>query len=297
VTALAPRREPAHPGTGRVSVVIATRNRRAELVRTLRQLTALPERPRLVVVDNGSSDGTAAAVRDGFPGAELVVLRQNRGAWARNVGVTRSRTAYVALSDDDSWWEPGSLGTAAAVLDACPQAGLLAARVLVGAAARPDPANAAMSASPLPRGGLPGPRVLGFLGCAAVLRRTAFLAAGGFSRLLFIGGEEQLLAYDLAAAGWPACYVPEVVARHHPSAARDDAARAYQLSRNRVLVAWMRRPVRHAAAETASLAGRARREPAAARALAGALARLPVAVAQRRALPADVEAAARLLGH
>lgn len=297
MTVLAPRHERAPAATGRISVVIATRNRRAELVRTLRHLTALRERPHLVVVDNASSDGTAAAVRDGFPGADLVVLRHNRGAWARNVGVMRCRTRYVALSDDDSWWEPGSLATATAVLDACPQAGLLAARILVGAAARPDPANAEMSTSPLPRQGLPGPRILGFLGCAAVFRREAFLAAGGFSRLLFLGGEEQLLAYDLAAAGWLACYVPEVVARHHPSPARDDAARACQLSRNRVLVAWMRRPVRRAVAETAILAARARREPAAARALAGALARLPAAVAQRRVLPADVEAAARLLGH
>jgi GT2 family glycosyltransferase len=282
---------------GRISVVIATRNRRAELVRTLGRLAALPERPHLIVVDNASSDGTVAAVRMGFPEIELIVLRRNRGAWARNVGVARSRTAYVALSDDDSWWEPWSLATAAAVLDACPRAGLLAERVLVGTASRPDPANAAMSASPLPRAGLPGPRILGFLGCAAVLRREAFLSAGGFSRLLFLGGEEQLLAYDLAVAGWPCCYVPDVVARHHPSPARDDVVRACQLSRNRVLVAWMRRPVRHAAAETASLAGRARRETVAVRALAGALARLPVALAQRRVLPADLEAAACLLGH
>lgn len=284
-------------GAGRISVVIATRNRRAELARTLRQLSALPERPQLVVVDNASTDGTAAAVRDGFPDADLVVLRRNRGAWARNVGVLRCASRYVAFSDDDSWWEPGSLAAAATVLDASPRAGLLAARVLVGATSRPDPVNAQMSASPLPRGDLPGPRILGFLGCAAVLRREAFLAAGGFSRLLFHGGEEQLLAYDLATAGWLACYVPDVIARHHPSPVRDDVARACQLSRNRVLVAWMRRPARRAADETARLAHRARHEPAAACALAGAMARLPAALAQRRALPADVEAAARLLGH
>jgi len=289
--------EMAPGGDRRISVVIATWNRRTELARTLRQLTALPERPRLVVVDNASTDGTAAAVREGFPGAELIVLRRNRGAWARNVGVRRCASRYVAFSDDDSWWEPGSLATAAAVLGACPQAGLLAARILVGAASRPDPANAAMSASPLPRRDLPGPRILGFLGCAAVCRREAFLAAGGFSRLLFHGGEEQLLAYDLAAAGWPACYVPDVVARHHPSPARDEVVRACQLSRNRVLVAWMRRPARRAAHETARLAHRARHEPAAARALAGAMTRLPAALAQRRALPAEVEAAVRLLGH
>jgi GT2 family glycosyltransferase len=280
-----------------VSVVIATRNRRGELRRTLRRLTALPEHPHLVVVDNASADGTAAQVREEFPAAELVTLPRNHGAWARNLGVSRCRTRYVALSDDDSWWEPGSLTTAAAVLDACPRVGLLAARTLVGPQGTADPLNAILAASPLPSSGLPGPRVLGFLGCAAVVRREAYTAAGGFSRLLFIGGEEQLLAYDLAAAGWAACYVPRVVARHHPSASRDPALRRAQCARNELLVAWMRRPLWHALAQTGRLARRACHEPVAARALAGAAAKLAPALAQRRPLPPDVEAGVRLLEH
>jgi GT2 family glycosyltransferase len=280
-----------------MSVVIATRNRCAELCRTLRHLAALPERPHLVVVDNASADGTAARVRDGFPGTDLVTLSRNRGAWARNLGVSRCRTRYVALSDDDSWWEPGSLATAAAVLDAHPPAGLLAARTLVGPQGTADPLNEVLAASPLPSSGLPGPRVLGFLGCAAVVRKDAFAAAGGFSRLLFIGGEEQLFAYDLAAAGWAACYVPGIIARHHPSPSRDCTLRQAQCARNQVLVAWMRRPVRQALAGTARLARLARREPVAARALAGVAVKLPSALTQRRPLPPDVEAAARLLGH
>ena len=153
-----------------------------------------------MVVDNGSQDGTAAMVRRRFPRIELIALRRNRGAWARNLGVLRARTPLIALADDDSWWAPGSLAAAAAVLAASPDVGLLAARILVGPEQAPDAVNAVMAASPLPSDGLPGPRVMGFLGCGAVIRREAFLAVGGFSRLLFIGGEEQLFAYDLAAA-------------------------------------------------------------------------------------------------
>jgi GT2 family glycosyltransferase len=284
-----------------ITAVIATRNRGPELQRTLGALAGLPERPPVVVVDNGSRDGTADMVRRDFPGTELIRLRRNRGAWARNVGVRRARTRFVALTDDDSWWAPGSLARAAAVLDASPRVGLLAARILVGPRLEPDPVNTAMAASPLPSVGLPGPRVLGFLGCGAVVRRDAFLAAGGFSRLLFIGGEEQLLAYDLGADGWAACYRPDVIAHHHPSAARDPAARRCQLARNRVLVAWLRRPVRCALAETGRLAWRAAGDSpagdwAAAHALAGLAARLPLAVAGRRRLPPDVEAAVRTLG-
>ena len=278
-------------------MVIATRDRCAELRHTLAQLTALPEQPPVVVVDNGSTDGTPAMVRRQFPDTELIALHRNHGAVARNLAVRRARTRYIALSDDDSWWAPGSLTTATRVLDTSPQVGLVAARVLVGPRLDVDPTNDVMAASPLRAGRLPGPRILGFMGCGAVIRRDAFLTAGGFSRLLFIGGEEQLLAYDLAAAGWAACYLPAVVAHHHPSASRDPATRRVQLARNRVLVAWLRRPARYALTETGRLARWAvRGDPVAARALAGLMPRLPLALLRRRRLPPGVETAIRLLG-
>ena len=293
--------EPAAAGRAvplgpRATVVIATRNRGPELGRTLERLASLPERPPVVVVDNGSDDGTAAMVRRRFPRTELIALRRNRGAWARNLGVLRARTPLIALADDDSWWAPGALATAAAVLAASPGVGLLAARILVGQEEAPDAVNAVMAASPLPSDGLPGPRVMGFLGCGAVVRREAYLAVGGFSRLLFIGGEEQLFAYDLAAAGWAACYRPDIVAYHHPSAARQPATRRYQEARNRALVAWLRRPLRCALTETGRLARRAGHDPVAARALGGLTVRLPLALLGRRPLPADVETAIRTLG-
>lgn len=278
------------------TVVIATCNRGPELCHTLERLAALPEHPPVVVVDNGSQDGTASLVRRRFPATEMIALPRNRGAWARNLGVLRARTRFIALTDDDSWWAPGSLATAASVLAASPQVGLLAARILVGPEQVPDPVNAVMAASPLPSDGLPGPRVMGFLGCGSVIRRDAFLAAGGFSRLLFIGGEEQLLAYDLAAAGWAACYRPDIVAHHHPSPARQPATRRYQEARNRALVAWLRRPARCALTETGKLISRAGSDQTAARAVGGLALRLPQALLGRRLLPPDVETAIQALG-
>jgi glycosyltransferase involved in cell wall biosynthesis len=278
-----------------VTVVIATRNRAAELCRTLGKLTALDEEPDVIVVDNGSADGTAAAVRDGYPSVTLIRMNRNRGAWARNAGVARAATRYVAFSDDDSWWEPGSLRLACELLDAHPGLGLITGRTLIGEGGSDDPLNAVLAASPLPRNGLPGPRVLGFLGCAAVARRAAYLRAGGYSRLLGVGGEEELLAIDLAAAGWAVAYTDAVVARHFPSPARDVAARRAREERNRVIVGWLRRPAGRALAGTAALAARARRDPVARRALAGLLPVLPRALPARRRLPADVEAQLRVL--
>ncbi|PRX96184.1 glycosyltransferase family 2 protein [Allonocardiopsis opalescens] len=284
-------------GGARTSVVIATRDRRDELLETLDRLAALPERPPVVVVDNGSADGTPAAVRAAFPRTDVVALGRNRGAVARNVGVLRARTRYVAFCDDDSWWEPGALDRAADAFDACPALGLLAARTLVGERAETDPVSTAMAASPLrDRDGVPGTPVLGFLACSAVVRRDAFLSVGGFSELLFFAGEESVVAFDLAAAGWLLRYRPDVLAHHRPSPARPPARSRLALQRrNALLSAWLRRPVRTALAATGALAGEAVRDPASRAALAAAAARLPAALLARRRLPAPVEHDLRIL--
>jgi GT2 family glycosyltransferase len=278
-----------------MTVVIATRDRAGELDRTLGRLAELPERPAVIVVDNASRDGTAELVRRRHPGVRLIRLPANRGAVARNAGAAAAGTRFVAFCDDDSWWEPGALGCAARALDGCPELAVVAGQILVGPGGEPDPVNAAMADSPLSQGALPGPRVLGFLACAAVVRRAAFLQVGGFSDVLVFGGEEKLLAMDLAAAGWAVAYLPGARARHWPSARRDQSARRRLDARNEVLTAWLRRPAGTALAATARLAGRLGRDPAAAGALAGLLRALPRALRQRRRLPAAAEADVRAL--
>ncbi len=104
-----------------VSVVIATRNRRARVIETLRRLVELPEEPAVIVVDDASWDGTSPAVRGAFPHVTVVRLSHNRGAAARNVGVRHAATPYVAFADDDSWWAPGALRAAASCFEAHPR--------------------------------------------------------------------------------------------------------------------------------------------------------------------------------
>jgi GT2 family glycosyltransferase len=223
----------------------------------------------------------------------VVELGVNRGAVARTVGVRRARTPYVAFADDDSWWEPGALARAAELFDRHPRLGLLGGRVLVGPDGRLDPVSAAMRDSPLGHAeDLPGPSVLGFLACGTIVRREAYLQAGGFDPLLFFFGEEELLALDLAAAGWGLCYADDVVARHHPQQARDPAAREQLAGRNRLLTAVLRRPwpvVARTALATLRQGANGRR------AAAAALVRVSPALSRRRPLPPALEAARRRL--
>ncbi len=281
----------------RVGVVVLTYNRAGELLRSLGYLAALPERPEIVVIDNGSTDGTATQVSRQFPGILCVPLKENLGAAGRNAGVELCERPYIALCDDDCWWEPGSLRRAADLLDAHPELAIVTGTVLVGASERMDPTCLRMARSPLPRRpGLPGTPLLGFLAGASVIRRSAFLQAGGFERRLFLGGEETLLGLDLAATGWSMAYVPELVIHHYPSIHRDAGRRNHALIRNSLWIAWLRRPLPRAAAITLRVLRRCAADPAARRALAEALRSLPWALRNRRVVPGHVEDGLRLLG-
>ena len=277
--------------------MVATRDRPDELRTTVDRLRRLPEHPPVVVVDNGSCDARVPALLadlDAIEGVEVVALGRNAGAAARTVGVRALETPYVAFADDDSWWGPGALAEAVALLDARPRLGLVAARVLVGGDGQEDPVNAAMAVSPLAGAGLPGPRVLGFVACGAVVRRAAYLEVGGFHPRFGIGGEEEPLALDLAAAGWELAYVERLVAHHHPSAGRNPAARQRRQLRNALWSAWLRRPRRVLVPRTLALLRGARRGVAA-RGLADALGGLPWVLSERRVLPVAVERELRLL--
>ena len=282
----------------RVAVVVITHDRRDELDRTLRLVRALPEQPRVVVVDNGSTDGTAEMVRTRHPDVVLLEPGANLGALGRNLGVGVLDEPYVAFCDDDLWWEPGSLSHAADLLDAHPSLAVLTAHIVVEPYGRDDAISLEMGNSPLPRpDGLPGAPLLSFLAGASVLRRSAFQEAGGFSRRLWLGGEEELLASDLATAGWHMAYVPELVVHHHASTARDAHLRRRHGIRNTLWFTWLRRPLRSALRRTWVLVRTTPKDRITAQGFADAARGAVWVAASRRVVPAHVEAGYRLLEH
>jgi N-acetylglucosaminyl-diphospho-decaprenol L-rhamnosyltransferase len=284
------------PADARIGVVVLTHNRAREVVCTLERLRALPERPPIVVVDNASTDGTAEIVRRRFPDLTCLHLKANTGAAGRNAGVRCCDRPYVALCDDDTWWEPGALQHTADLLDAHPRLAVVTAKVLVREKERVDPVSLEMARSPLRAPpGLPGAPLLGFLAGASVVRRSAFLQVGGFEPRLFLGGEEELLAIDLARAGWALAYIDCLIVHHYPSPRRDAPARVRLLERNALWIAWLRRPLRRALAMTARLARRSLRDRAARAAFQAALPGLPWALRHRQVVPAALEQQLRLI--
>lgn len=280
----------------RFEVAIITWNRREELCRTLDRLRRCPEGPRVVVVDNGSSDGTAEAVAHHHPDVALIRAGRNLGAAGRNLAVAGIAAPYVAFCDDDTWWEPGSLSRAADALDHHPRLAVVTGQIIVEPTGRADPVCADMADSALPDvPGVIGRPLLSFLAGASMVRRAAFTAAGGFNEHFFFGGEEELLGIDLVSAGWAMTYLDDVVVHHHASTLRDAHEGRRRGIRNTLWFTWMRRPGRSALRRTAR---QIRRLPCDAVTLAGLLdaARgLPWVWRHRRVVPAGVERDLRLL--
>lgn len=278
----------------RTTVVIATRGRAATLITTLEALLALRPKPPVIVLDAASPDDTASRVhelREQHDDLRLIRLPGKDLAVGRNLGADLATTPYVAFCADDTWFGAGALPLAEELLDAYPALGLLAPAIMDEDGQRLDPACAAMAASRLGQPDqLPGPEVLGFPARAAVVRRDAFLHAGGFDPMLHLGAVETLLAYELAGAGWLACYAGSVEACHGPDSVGEASRRERSLRlRDDVLLAWLRRPRRVSMAATGRLLRDATHDPAAARAALGALRRLAWSIVERQEVPAALE--------
>jgi GT2 family glycosyltransferase len=279
----------------RLSVVVLTYNRREELLGNLARLCDHAPGVPVIVVDNGSRDGTAQAVAAAFPDILLVRAPGNLGAAGRNLGVAAATTPYVAFCDDDTCWEADALAQAEQLLDAAPRAGVISACVSVGADGSKDPTCDVMSRSPLGPGPMGTMRLLGFMAGACIFRRAAYIQAGGYEPRFFIGGEEALLTLDLATLGWDMLYAPHIRTRHLPSPQRDRAGREHLLSRNAIWTAWLRLPAAAAWGETVAALREAARRGKAGRVAIAALAGTAWVLKHRRRIPADVEQARRMI--
>lgn len=123
-----------------LSIVIVSYNARAHLENCLASLATAPPRTphEILVVDNASTDGSAAAVRDGWPGVRLIALEQNRGfAAGNNVGIRAAAGTLVLLLNSDTVVPPGAIDALIARLQAHPLAAAAGPR-LVDAAGRAE---------------------------------------------------------------------------------------------------------------------------------------------------------------
>jgi GT2 family glycosyltransferase len=240
----------------KTAVVIPSWNSLALLPRCLESLARQALELEILVVDNGSADGTLDYLRrEGVP---HVSLPENVGfARAVNLGAARVRAPFVFALNADTVVEPGAVEALARALAGEEALGGVQPRILQLAEEAVDPATAPLysAGQALTRDGravelgageaqspryLRGGEVFGVCGAACLLRRELFDRLGGYDERYFSFYEDVDLNLRARIAGWKFAYAPEAVVWHVGNAAwmaeapRPTAWNARLVARNRL---------------------------------------------------------------
>jgi GT2 family glycosyltransferase len=201
----------------------------------------------VVVVDNASTDNTADVLA-AHPDVRVIRNDANLGfAGGAQQGLEAATGEWVAFLNNDAVAEPGWL---AALVTAGRDPGVAAvtSQLLLADTEPPRVNNAGVVLLPTlygtdrAGGGDPAHvaepvEVFGFSGGAALLRRAAALAVGGFPVRFFLYYEDTDLSWRLRLAGWSIRYEPSAVVHHRHAASSDvsSALFAFHNERNRLL--------------------------------------------------------------
>ncbi len=244
-----------------LSVVIVSWNVREFLPGCLDSLAAELAQSHLasevIVVDNGSTDGTVELVRDRYPWVSLIALGENHGfAAANNIGIAASRGEAILLLNPDTEVRPGAMSWLWHALTAAPHVGLVGARLL-----NPDgslqsagyrfpgyvqnlldffPVHPRLIGSRLNGRFGPGDGLSPFaidhpLGACMLVRRTVIEQVGGLDEGYFYYSEEIDWCRRIRAAGWTILTAPAALVVHHAGGStRQVSARSFlELHRSR----------------------------------------------------------------
>ena len=196
-----------------VTAVISSWNKKAHVLANVRALMQQTRRPReIVVVDNASTDGTAAALRAEFPipGSPLVLIEMPHDRFGAcetfNLGFRAATQEFVAILDDDVVLSPNWVERLLARFDREPPTTVLVTTQVI---------EPAMPDEYVARADVCAERYLStFRGCGSLVRRAALLRAGGYDERFFIYGNERDLSARLLSDGGRILFAPEVVTFH-----------------------------------------------------------------------------------
>jgi GT2 family glycosyltransferase len=247
-----------------VSVVVINWNGRDYLRACLESLARQESVDfEIIVVDNGSKDGSQEMVRTDFISrpefrVRLIANEVNKGfCGANNQGFALARGRFIAILNNDTEVVPGFLAALRRAFDAAPDIGMAAAKVVVyedprridkvGHLIYPDGQNRGRGTGEMDRGQYDKvEECLWPDGCAAMYRATMLEQIGGFDEDLFIFGDDSELGLRGRIAGWRCIYMPDAVVRHHRGGAMKTGStgRIFLIERNRVLLAVKLFPIR-----------------------------------------------------
>lgn len=204
----------------------------------------------IILVDNGSQDGSVEFVRERYPQVKLVQLTENRGfAGGNNAGISIAAGKYIALLNNDTKTDPEWLGKLIAVAETTPSAGMWASKIL----SYDNPVIIDNTGLMIYRDGLARGRgrletdkgqydeqgeILLPSGCAALYRKAVLDEIGLFDEDFFAYADDVDLGLRFRLAGWGCVYVPTAKVYHKYSASSSaySPIKAFLVERNRIWV-------------------------------------------------------------
>ena len=225
-----------------VSVVMVSYNRKEDvregLMRLLNQKYPALE---ILVVENGSADGTAEMVHREFRTVRLINLKENTGVSAYNVGFKNASGKYILIIDDDSYPEDGAIEKMVEKFEHDPHLGVAAFdvrdyynyRETMGNVKDKTEVEETPSES----------YIMSFNGAGAGVRKEIIDAVGGYPDEFFLYFNETDLALRVWNLGFTVEYFPDLVSYHKNSPSNRESTRApFYYTRNLFWVLWKNYP-------------------------------------------------------
>lgn len=218
----------------KISVVVSTKNRSADLRRCLASCVKQTGAVDIIVVDDGSDDGTSEMVAQDFPSVRLISHRQSAGYIVRrNEGAALARGDVIISLDDDAELSTPSISSQVASEMRVSGVDLLALPYI----------DTKYGPEVLQQGTYPYQSAGAFRGTAYAIRRDMFLRLGGFATELVHQGEERDLTIRLMEVGGRAAFAGTDPILHHESPRRDFGRMDFYGRRNDILFGWWNLPV------------------------------------------------------
>ncbi|MCZ2150060.1 MAG: glycosyltransferase [Bryobacterales bacterium] len=235
-----------------LSVIVVNWNRKELLRACLASLLSQEGvQKEIIVVDNGSSDGSVQMLEQEFRSVKVIRNTVNLGfCAANNQGIAAASGEFIALLNNDAEACPNWLYELRRVFDSRPDVGMAASKVLVWEDPRRiDKAGHLIYLDGQNRGRGSGELDVGQYdtmeeilwpdGCAAMYRRGMLQQIGGFDEDFFAYADDAELGLRARIAGWRCFYTPAAVVRHHRGATLGvrSLRRVELIERNRILLA------------------------------------------------------------
>jgi GT2 family glycosyltransferase len=214
----------AAPG---VSVILVNLNGGKYLARCLEALASQTFTGfEIIVIDNGSSDGSVDNLEADWPGIRLVRLKQNEGfSAANNIGAQLAAGRWLAFLNSDAFAAPDWLGNLVKVAEANHLYQFFASRILLARDntlidANGDVYHVSGNAwhrdhnQPASLSHLEPDEIFSACAAAALYSREAFLQVGGFDKDFFSYHEDVDLGFRLRLQGYRCLFVPEAIVEH-----------------------------------------------------------------------------------